>query len=126
MTAVAPPAVEGFMESLHYEVKPFHIRVKIVEPGAVNTHLTENTVVSKSNTIADYDQFVERVKQTLLNANPNSYDQPIEVAKTIMQAATDRGTRMRYPVGNANVILALRRLLPLAWFHRFVSSSNGI
>jgi len=52
-------AVEGFMESLHYELKPFNIQVKIIELGAVNTHLTENTVVSKSNTIADYDQFVD-------------------------------------------------------------------
>jgi NAD(P)-dependent dehydrogenase (short-subunit alcohol dehydrogenase family) len=119
-------AVEGFMESLHYELKPFNIKVKIVEPGAVNTHLTANTIESKSSTLKDYDQYVERVKKNLLNANPNSYDQPIDIARAIMRAATDQGTRMRYPVGNANIILILRRLLPLSWFHGFVSRSNGM
>ncbi len=117
-------AVEGFMESLHYELRQFNIKVKIVEPGAVNTHLTANTVISNNNTIEDYDQYVERVKQSFLNSNPNRYNQPIEVAKTIMQAATDRGPRMRYPVGNANMILTLRRWLPLSWFHKLVSGSN--
>lgn len=117
-------AVEGFTESLHYELKQFNIKVKIVEPGAVNTRLTENTVLSQTSMIEDYAPYVERVRKNLLNSNPNSYDQPIEVAKTIMQAATDRGTRMRYPVGNANVILTIRRWLPLSWFHRIVSGSN--
>ncbi len=52
-------AVEGFMESLHYELRQFNIKVKIVEPGAVNTHLTANTVISNNSTIEDYDQYAE-------------------------------------------------------------------
>ena len=119
-------AVEGFMESLHYELKPFKIKVRIIEPGAVDTQLTENTIESKSSTLQDYDQYVERVKKNLLSPNPSSYDRPIDIAKAILRAASDQGTKMRYPVGNANVILILRRLLPLAWFHSFVSRSNGI
>jgi len=119
-------AVEGFMESLHYELKPFNIKVKVIEPGAVDTQLTESTIESKSSTLQDYDQYIERVKKNLLNSNPTNYDRPIDIAKAILRAATDQGTKMRYPVGNANVILMLRRLLPLAWFHSFVSRSNGI
>jgi NAD(P)-dependent dehydrogenase (short-subunit alcohol dehydrogenase family) len=30
-------AVEGLMEALRYEVRPFGIRVALVEPGAINT-----------------------------------------------------------------------------------------
>ncbi len=118
-------AVEGFMESLHYELEPFNIKVKIVEPGAVATHFTQNTQISKSG-IADYDAYVEKVKQSLLNSNPASYDPPLRVAQMIMRAATDRSNRLRYPVGNATLVLALRRLLPLAWFHRIVKSSSGL
>ena len=119
-------AVEGFMESLHYELKPFNIKVKIIEPGAVDTQLTENTIESKSSALKDYDQYVEIVKKTLLNSNPSRYDRPTDIAKAILRAVADQGTKMRYPVGNANVILMLRRLLPLAWFHSFVSRSNRI
>ncbi len=30
-------AVEGLSESMRYELEPFHIRVKLIEPGSVNT-----------------------------------------------------------------------------------------
>ena len=30
--------VEGFSESLQYELRPFNIRVKIIEPGVINTN----------------------------------------------------------------------------------------
>jgi NAD(P)-dependent dehydrogenase (short-subunit alcohol dehydrogenase family) len=57
------------MESLHYELKPFNIKVKIIEPGAVNTRLTENTVASQSSMMEDYAPYVERVKKNLLSSN---------------------------------------------------------
>ena len=117
-------AVEGFMESLHYELRQFNIKVKLVEPGAVKTNITHNTLVSRSDTLTAYDSYVEKVKKNLLNTNPNSYDPPLAVAQTILQAATDRSSRLRYPVGNAKMMLLLRRWLPLALFQRLVSSSN--
>ena len=52
------------------------------------------------------------------------YDQPPDVAKKIMQVTTDHHPRMRYPVGHANMILILRKLLSIAWFHRIASHSN--
>jgi len=119
-------AVEGFMESLHYELQPFNIKVKLIEPGAVDTHLTGNTIESKSSTFQDYDQFVARVKKNLLNANPSNYDPPTAIAKVILRAATDHGRKLRYPVGNAKMVLMLRKLLPLVWFQSIVSRSNGI
>ena len=117
-------AVEGFMESLHYEVRQFNIKVKLIEPGAVNTNFSNNTFVLKSNSLTDYDSYLEKVKQNLLHVNPNSYDPPLAVARTIMQAATDHSSRLRYPVGNANLILLLRRWLPFSWFQRMIRSSN--
>jgi short-subunit dehydrogenase len=30
-------AVEGFSEALQFELRPFNIRVKIIEPGIINT-----------------------------------------------------------------------------------------
>jgi short-subunit dehydrogenase len=117
-------AVEGFMESLHNELRPFNIQVKLVEPGAVNTHFASNTLMLKSDTLTDYDSYVEKVKKNLLAPNSNSYDPPLAVAQTIMRAATDRSSRLRYPVGNARLILTLRRWLPLPWFQRIVSGLN--
>ena len=78
----------------------------------------------RNDALTDYNLYVENVKKNLLGSNPNSYDLPLTVARTIMQAATDRSSRLRYPSGNAKLILALRRWLPLSWFQRIVCGSN--
>jgi short-subunit dehydrogenase len=117
-------AVEGFMESLQNELRQFNIKVKLVEPGSVNTQFASNTLLLKSAALTDYDFYVEKIKKNLLAAAPDCYDPPLAVAQTIMKAATDRSSRLRYPVGNARLVLALRRWLPFPVFQRIVSSSN--
>ncbi len=37
-------AVEGFSESLHYELKPLNIRVKIIEPGVIKTDFYDRSL----------------------------------------------------------------------------------
>src|SRR6478672_4223382 len=60
-------AVEGFSESLAYELRPFGIRVKIVEPGVIRT------------------DFYGRSAETRASAEPTPYD---AYAATAMDAMT--------------------------------------
>lgn len=47
-------ALEGFTEALHHEVKPFGIRVTLIEPGAFRTGFAGSAAMKAAGEIADY------------------------------------------------------------------------
>lgn len=114
-------AVEGFAESLQFELRPFNIRVKNIEPGAIKTEFYERSQdLFKKEGLAAYDEY-QRVTFANSQKEGENAPGPEVVAKKIFQAANDRSFRLRYPVGNqAPVLLALRRLLPTGWFTKTV------
>ncbi len=110
-------AVEGFSESLQYELRQFNIRVKIIEPGPIKTDFygRSNSVAKRAGLTA-YDEYVELVLPKMDGAGEVG-SPPAVTAKVIYQAATDGTWKLRYPAGgNAGSILAIRKLLPDAWF----------
>jgi len=62
-------AVEGFSDSLQYELEPFNIRVKIIEPEPIKTDFCERSadLASKPGLTA-YDAFTEKVMAAMKNA----------------------------------------------------------
>ena len=116
-------AVEGFSESLHYELLPLGIRVKIIEPGAIKTDFYERSAdVAKVDGLPDYQETVA-VATANMNAAGDKGEKPEVVAKAIFQAASDTSNRLRYTVGgDAKMLLLLRRLLPETWFYGIVRS----
>lgn len=54
-------AIEGFSESLAFELEPFGIRVKVVEPGSIETDFSSRSLdrLQKPGLVA-YDDFVKR------------------------------------------------------------------
>lgn len=118
-------AVEGFSESLHYELAPFGIRVKIIEPGPIKTDFYDRSmdVMTKEGLVA-YDRYVSKAMPNMQKAGATAPG-PEVVAKAIFRAATDESSRMRY-APNARAILVLRRLLPDRLFHALVKMSVGV
>lgn len=106
-------AVEGFSDSLQYELKPFNIKVKIIEPGPIKTDFYSRSLsIAKKEGLHDYDAYVDRVLSSLGKMG-ESGSPPEFVAKIIYQAATDSSEQLRYPAGgNAGFLLAMRKLLP--------------
>lgn len=104
-------AVEGFSESLQYEVAEFGIRIKLVEPGPIKTDFYDRSqdLVSRPDLTA-YENFVGRTLPTMQREGHNAPG-PELVAKTIFRAASDNSRRLRYPVNSAS-LLALRKMLP--------------
>jgi short-subunit dehydrogenase len=116
-------ALEGFSESLQYELKPFNIKVKTVEPGAIKTDFYDRSLdfVTKENLTA-YDHYVNKAHANMLNFGKQAVG-PAIVAKKIFQAANDQSYRLRYPIGSgAPMLLFLRWLLPLNWFNKLVAA----
>jgi NAD(P)-dependent dehydrogenase (short-subunit alcohol dehydrogenase family) len=112
-------AVEGFSESLQFELLPFNVRVKIIEPGAIKTDFYDRSmeVMTKPGLTA-YDAYVNKAMANM-NKVGETAPGPEKVARVIYQAATDGSGKLRYQVNSAP-LLALRRLLPLSLFQRIV------
>lgn len=109
-------AVEGFSESLQFELKPFNIRVKLVEPGAIKTEFYDR---SQDRVEAPaYQPFYDHTLERLQKAGEKAPGPEI-VSRTLWQAATDNSWKMRYPV-NSSDVLWLRRLIPEGLFRAFV------
>lgn len=94
-------AVEGFSESLTFEMNEFGVRVKIVEPGIVKTDFLSRSLVLPENSknIKAYDAYVERYRQRRAGGIDTNASMPIVIAEKIYEAATDTSDRLRYPAG---------------------------
>ena len=112
-------AVEGFSESLQYELDQFNIRIKIIEPGPIKSDFYDRSqVIAKKEGLAAYDNFVDKVLPNMQKAGAEAPDGSV-VAQTIYDAVTDDSKRLRYGV-NTKGILVARRLLPYRVFSRLI------
>ncbi len=112
-------AVEGFSESLQYEVEKFNIRIKVIEPGPIHTDFYDRSQdVAKKDGLTVYDDITHRA---IANMNKSGEDAPdgSVVAQKIYEAVTDESSKMRYGV-NTKGILKLRRFLPDAVFFALI------
>jgi NAD(P)-dependent dehydrogenase (short-subunit alcohol dehydrogenase family) len=93
-------AVEGFTESLSYELAQFDILARLVEPGyAPTTNFSAGSGPRMQGLIpADYAAFAQSCFERIANY-PTPYCTEAEVAEAVFAAATDAGHRIRYPAG---------------------------
>lgn len=116
-------AVEGFSESLQHELRPFGIRVKIVEPGVIRTDFygrSADAVPAEAG--SPYEAYARRV-MTNMTPGAASGSSAEEVAEVVWRAATDGKAKLRYIAGgDARQILWLRKLAPDWLYTRVVRS----
>jgi len=112
--------VEGFSESLQYELKQFNIKVKIIEPGATKTDFFGRSMtVTKDDNLKVYDSYYQKVMNILMK-NVEKGSNPEEIAQTIYNAATDNNSRLKYLTGKLSEIVYVRKLLPERLFRAIV------
>lgn len=120
-------AVEGFSESLAFELRPFGIRIRLVEPGAIRTDFygrSREPIAAAAG--AGYDDLVARCEAISMTGGQGGSG-PEVVTETIIRAIVDRGWRLRYPVASpAPLLMTLRKLLPEAWFLALIRRRYGI
>jgi len=116
-------AVEGFSESLQYELRPFNIKVKIIEPGPIKTDFYDRSQdLTTKEGLDAYDSYVDRVFPNMQKAGKNAPDGSL-VAEVIYNAVTDGSWKMRYSA-NSLMLLMLRKFLPNALFFWIVRQST--
>lgn len=104
-------AVEGISEALHYEMETIGVKVKLIEPGMVNTDFGGRSFnFNNDEELTEYQNLVKSVFEQFgkaqLAASPAS-----TVAKVIYQAATDNLKQLRYTAGvDAETLLNKRKI----------------
>ena len=94
-------AIEGFSESLTYELLPYGIKVVIIEPGVIKTNffrnckVSEHSVKKNSTYSSSLDKFQRNIE--IMQEHATS---PTDVAKVIIQVLGNSEPKQRYIVGN--------------------------
>jgi NAD(P)-dependent dehydrogenase (short-subunit alcohol dehydrogenase family) len=99
-------ALEGFSESLSYELASQNIRVKIIEPGGVlSTNFGKRSGAEAAQHPAppDYNSFVAATNAIFAGLRASHLATEEDVAKVIFAAATDGTDQLRY-VATADIV----------------------
>jgi NAD(P)-dependent dehydrogenase (short-subunit alcohol dehydrogenase family) len=118
-------AVEGFSDSLRMELRPFGIKVVLIEPGPIRTEWNEiarDSLLERSGS-GPYAEWARKAFDVMRRFDePSRASTPEEVADKIVKAATVSRPAARYPVGRgARMITTSRDLLPDRIFDEVVS-----
>lgn len=101
-------ALEGWSESLAYELEPFGIKVKTVAPGGIDTDFA-----GRSLDLSRHDAYDE-IFTTVLNAfsdpeRRTGHSSADQIAEVVYEATTDGSDQVKYIAGSdAKELFALR------------------
>jgi len=104
-------AIEGFSESLSYELESQNIKVKIIEPGYVPTSFHERaaTDFAIDPALEDYKTFQQDMNSLFSSFKNENTATPNDVAKIIYGSVTDESHTLRYIAGpDLEPMIALR------------------
>jgi NAD(P)-dependent dehydrogenase (short-subunit alcohol dehydrogenase family) len=96
-------ALEGFAESLSFELKPFNISVKTISPGGIKSDFMGKARIVRDENYAD---IFEKMLAMFESGLPGS--EPEQIAEIVYEAATDGKEQLRYVAG-ADAIATYRR-----------------
>lgn len=103
-------AVEGMTEALRHELRPFGVRVALVEPGPYKTDIFERNRWMARGEPGPYAKFLGRLEEIVARTPMGD---PQEVADLMVRLLTDPRPRLRYPLGpGVRARLLARRTLP--------------
>lgn len=129
-------ALEGLTDALRLEVRPFGIRVSLVEPGPVATPWARNAIDTSVDGTAEqlegpYGRFRTELAASLTGFYRESRlslaSSPEAVGAVVARAVASRRPRVRYVVGPvAKGILTVRRVLPAGVFDALLSTSYPV
>lgn len=94
-------ALEGFCESLSFELASQNIKVKIIEPGSIATNFEQTTRANFASdaSLTDYNQYLQGMDEIFKGIYAGAVATKEEVAAKIFEAATDETDILRYIIG---------------------------
>jgi NADP-dependent 3-hydroxy acid dehydrogenase YdfG len=121
-------AIEGISEALRMELKPFNIKVVVINPGDFHTNNTANRRNYLTKTINDpyTEQFAKSL--SIIEKDENGGWPPEVLARKLVKIIETKNPCQRYIIATAEQKLAvmLKRILPSAWFMKILAPHYGI
>ena len=101
-------ALEGWSESMAFELNQFGIGLKIVEPGGMKTDFFTRSFDTGRHQA--YDKLVDKVMSVITDPKQmETYSSPEQIAAVVYEAATDGKDQLRYIAGDdAKATYAMR------------------
>jgi NAD(P)-dependent dehydrogenase (short-subunit alcohol dehydrogenase family) len=120
-------ALEGYAESLAYEVAPFGIDVTLVQPGNFATDFTARRMIVAGAKSSDYAAAMEKAVAAMERDERNGAP-PADVAAAVARLLDARRPPRRLSVGKTSerIGVVAKRLLPFRIFEAAAKSSLGV
>jgi NAD(P)-dependent dehydrogenase (short-subunit alcohol dehydrogenase family) len=123
-------ALEGFTESLRFELDPFNIKVRLVEPGGVNTDFANRSLAmtTTDSDIEAYNEHLQKIFAAYMDENRAlQRSAPNQIAEVIFEAATSDSDQMKYVAGeDAKQLWQARQNMSLEDFHAMIKTNFGL
>jgi NAD(P)-dependent dehydrogenase (short-subunit alcohol dehydrogenase family) len=121
---VSKYSVEALSDALRMELKPFGIKVAIIEPGCIKTDwgIIAADHLDECSRGTAYEAAAHREAEAMRWGYTGPYlSAPSIIARAIVRAATSRCPRTRYRLGRfAFSVSVLHPLLPARWWDALV------
>jgi short-subunit dehydrogenase len=118
-------ALKGFATAARFEMSPFGVWLTTVEPGSVNTGISERRTKYIAADSPHLKSF--RTMLRILDRNEKEGIASVRVSRTIMRAIESDAPDALYAVGsNASTVFALRRALPQSLVEAMMARKFGI
>lgn len=101
-------ALDGFSESLAYELAHFNIKVKTIAPGGIQTDFAGRSMDGGMHDA--YKTLVEKVSEGYSEEKASQFSTPKSIAEVIFEAATDNKDQLRYIAGTDAVAIYNERI----------------
>ena len=121
-------AVQSITEVLRMEVKPYGIRVALIDPGDFKTGFTDSRVKTKQAVAnPDYTDRFTKALQTMEVEERKGCD-PVKLAELVYKIINSKSPRLRYMAGPVMEIFAvhLRKFLPAKLFESIIMGNYHI
>jgi NAD(P)-dependent dehydrogenase (short-subunit alcohol dehydrogenase family) len=114
-------ALEGWSESMAFELSQLGIGMKIVEPGGMKTDFFTRSFDTGRH--SSYDALVDKVMSAITDPKQmDTYSTPEQIAEVVYEAATDGKDQLRYVAGgDAKATYAARLQLGDEAFRKAIS-----
>jgi len=120
-------ALEGWSESLRIEVNSLGIKVVLVEPGSFQTDIWTRNAYLGEKTRDGTSLNRERGERMRDRVQKLRKQDPIIVARRIVQIAQDPNPKLRYVIGSdAHVQLWMKRILPWKVYEKLIARALEI
>jgi len=98
-------ALEGWSESMAFELKKMGVGIKTVSPGGIKTDF-----LSRSAEMASHPAYDKWIKQMFAGINEDHFTPAEQIAEVVYEAATDGKDKLRYVAGEDAKGLYAQRL----------------